>query len=681
VSGRCRAQACGYCASIGGSSAPAHRRGTSAARAALVAVALVAACSSNGSGGGGPGPGDDVAGAPGEGGPGSFDPCDWPMWGYGPDRTFHTDCASEITAATAPRLGLAWSFTTRDVVTATPAVAGGTVYVGDWSGRVYALALDTGDVRWTFDADVHPTVYSGQIVSSAAVAPDPGDSDRRLVLVGAGRTMYALDAASGEERWRHDVNPGGGPDDPSEIQSSPVAVGTRVLFGFDGHNAAGTHAGVKALDLATGEELWWFDPDQGAPPSGCAGVWSSPSVDAERGLVFFGTANCPTSPQGWGPYTEAIVAVDLATGQARWSYQPHPPNNDDFDFAGAPNLFRAGDADAVGLGNKDGHYYAVDRESGALLWDVEAAAVRVPSPNFSTGGFIGATAVAGDTIVGGTAVGGDCPCLHGIGTDGSVRWQQPAAGPTFAAAAAAGDVAFVGGTTDFTLRAVRVGDGEVVWSHPMPGAVAGGVAITRDAVVAVAGIREPGTEGVSQRSGVSVFRLMEGPAATTTTAAPTALPPTTAAPPPGEPPAVPGDDRRCVGAPCDLGFTLKEPPEGTAPSATLHVRPSPFRLEVRTDGLGPPEAWIRPGGEAARTGAVTYAVFMSVSDDNPTGALVCILDGDGDCVTEVLPDPLAESYNRVSILAIADDVRLPSPAEGFDRLVTTQDFTPPLVLG
>lgn len=130
-----------------------------------------------------------------------------------------------------------------------------------------------------------------------------------------------------------------------------------------------------------------------------------------------------------------------------------------------------------------------------------------------------------------------------------------------------------------------------------------------------------------------------------------------------------------------MSFDLREPPPGTQPAITLHVRPEPFRLEVRGDGLGDPDAWIRPDSVAAETGAVAYGVFLSVSDDNPVGTLVCILDGDFDCVSEMLPSPPAESYNRVSVLAIEDSIELPPPADGFDRLVTTKSFTPPLQLG
>ena len=102
----------------------------------------------------------------------------------------------------------------------------------------------------------------------------------------------------------------------------------------------------------------------GATGAGCGDVWGSPSVDPSRGLVIFGTGNC-TDPDRWGRFSDAMVAVDLATGALRWTFQPHGSNRDDLDFAGAPNLMTVDGRALAGLGNKDGTYYIVDRTTGA----------------------------------------------------------------------------------------------------------------------------------------------------------------------------------------------------------------------------------------------------------------------------------------------------------------------------
>lgn len=611
--------------------------------------------------------------------------CQWPMWGHDATRTFAypAGCETDLAPGTVGRLQQRWFRQTRDVVTATPAVVDGTIYVGDWSGTFYALGLADGRERWTYQAPEHENVYSGQIVGSAAVA-DIGDE--RFVYFPSGKTMYALDASDGTLRWDYELNPGGPDDDPTEIQSSPVVAGGMVIFGFDAHDEPGVRAGIVALDAATGERRWYFDPDEGQEASGCVGIWSSPSVDTQRRLVFAGSANCPTSPVGWRDYSEAIFALDLDTGEPRWRFQPRGPSNFDFDFAGAPNLFDIDGRAVVGLGGKDGVYYALDRETGDLVWKVEASIPRVQNPNFSTGGFIGPTAVADDIVVGGTAVDGPCPCLHGIDTTaGALAWQQNAAAPTFAASTIVNGVAFAGSTTDFTLRALDLASGDVLWSQQMAGGVAGGVAIVEDWVIAVAGIREPGLDPAGTESGVYGFTLgPEGDVTTTLPSTAPTLPPTTLAPPedsafraPAE--GAPAEGTTCVATACTLDFTLKDPPPGTSPSIALRLSPDPYRIEVRADDLGQPGAWIRPGGLAAEQGAVAYGVF--VSDDSLNGALLCVLDGAFDCVSEDLPVGATSRYNRVTILAIADTPVLPSATEGFDRIVSTIALDQALELG
>jgi polyvinyl alcohol dehydrogenase (cytochrome) len=637
------------------------------------ALVLALACSAAGCGG----DDDDAGGRAGRpADPGSLE-CQWPMWGRGPQRTFsYGDCPTKISTGSVERLEEAWFFQTRDVVTATPAVADGTAFVGDWSGRFYAIDVERGKPRWTFDAPEHTNVYSGQIVASAAVADV---ADERRVFFASGKTMYALAAADGKQRWRFELGEPGNGDDPTEIQSSPVVVENLVLFGFDAHDEPGERAGVVALDAATGERVWYFDPDQGKAASGCAGVWSSPSVDVERRLVFAGSANCTTAPEGWGDYSEAIFALGLDDGEPRWSYQPRGPSNLDFDFPGAPNLFTVGERDVVGLGGKDGVYYALERDTGKLVWKVTASKPRVQGRNFSTGGFIGATAVDDGTVVGGTAIDGPCPCLHGIDTaTGELAWQQDAAAPTFAPSSIVNGVAFSGSTTDFTLRALDIETGDVLWSHEMVGGVAGGAVVSGDTVVAVAGIREPGVDPAGTQSGVYAFRLGDGTTPSTEQAVPT-LPPSSPAPPPTAPPANATPGPKCIAQACDFSFTLKAPPAGTNPTLAVHLTPAPFHVDVRGDDLGDPNAWIRPGGKAATDGAVTYALFGS--DDALQGSLLCVLDADFDCVNDTLPEDLRPGYNRLSLLAIANTPVLPSPAEGFDRLVTTESLDEPVSLG
>ena len=588
--------------------------------------------------------------------------CDWPMWGHGISRTFSYPCDSGINPDTAAHLRRIWYFNTSDVVTAAPVVVNGVLYVGDWAGRFYALNAADGTELWHYDAEYHDNVYAGQITSSASYTLIEGTS---AVVFNAGRTIHALNAADGTVIWTHAL---GEPGWPTELETTPIVMEDRVIATFDTHNAP-FPAGVVAVSLTTGELLWHFDLESG-DHRGCGGVWGSPSVDLQRRLMFAGSANCPSSPDGWGPYTEALFAVNIDTGEPVWSFQPHPPNNDDSDFAGVPVLFNANGQDLVGLGNKDAVFYVVNRDTGELVWSTRATNDNVIRPNFSSGGFIGPAAYAQGIIAGGTGVA-DCPCMHAFdAATGAIVWQQQAVGPTYSPTTEVNGVVFVG-SLDFTLRALRLDTGEVLWSDELTGLISGGVAIVGDDMWAVAGFREPGSAGPSETSGVFRYTVASDVEAAAQTA------------PQEEPEPEAGLVRlveasgRCIDAPCDVGFDFKTPPPGTDPKLTLSIQTDPFELTVTSSGLGNPAAWLREGSDAAAVGASAYGVLVSERDDRPSGGYLCVLDDQGGCTARTVPRPGA-SYNRISLLALNDTTTIPGPADGFDRLVASIGFNPPL---
>ncbi|MEZ5177377.1 MAG: PQQ-binding-like beta-propeller repeat protein [Acidimicrobiales bacterium] len=448
-----------------------------------------------------------------------------------------------------------------------------------------------------------------------------------------------------------------------------------VVVPTDVHNDKSHRSGVVALDLADGAERWTWDPEAGKPIGGCGSVWGTPSVDEEAGLVVVGTGSC-FRQASWTAYSEAIVGLDLRSGEPRWSFQPRSEvGNQDWDFAGAANLFTIGSRPVAGLGNKDGSYYVVDRTTGDLVWQAEAVRQTADPDGFAFGGFIGATAVAEDAsgtpmVSGGTAVG-DCPCQHGFdAATGDATWQSSDPTGTYGASAAAGGVVFTSGI-DQTLRAFDLATGKVRWEHALPSISASGPAIAGDLLAIGVGFREPGADS-SPSGGVQAFRVLapgeEAPPASTTTRpegpAVTALQPS---------------DQACVGAPCDVDFTLKDPPAGRRPTMTLEVTPNPLRITVRTTDLGDPADWLGEEGPAHDEGATVFAVFVTPRDDKPElGSVVCILDDDGTCSGDRI-DLRAESYTRLSLVALADASSPPTVQEGYDRLVTTHSFEPGLV--
>lgn len=156
-----------------------------------------------------------------------------------------------------------------------PLVEGGTVYVGDWDGRIWALAERTGRTRWVRQLD---GAVKGSVASSGG----------RLFIGTYGGEVVSLSAHTGSVLW----SSGG----HGRFYSSPAVAYGRVFIGS-------TDGGVYAFGAATGDLLW-------SHPTGSY-VYASPAV--WRRLVLVGS------------YDHDFYALDAGTGATRWSFAADGP--------------------------------------------------------------------------------------------------------------------------------------------------------------------------------------------------------------------------------------------------------------------------------------------------------------------------------------------------------------------
>jgi polyvinyl alcohol dehydrogenase (cytochrome) len=464
-------------------------------------------------------------------------PCgDWGMYGRTLSRQFSngSGCPTRISPQTVGALQPAWTFRVppepgdQTTFTASPAIVDGVVYVGSWNGVMYALNLSDGSVIWEHQTDDAPGATFGPIVSSAAVA-DVGA--RRMVFFGSGPRLHALDAADGHEVWsRYFGKLPGDPDDPAEVESSPLVWNDTVYVGMDVHNQRGdetgnNRGGIFALDARTGRVRWKYHSEAaaGQPASGCGGVWGSPTLDMQTELLYFGTANCPAVNDNPRLPMEEITALRARTGKRVWTFRPHQPpgqesyDDQDEDFGATPNLFHDQRGRKIlGAGSKDGSYYALHPATGKVLWNTS-----VTSPAPGVGGFIGSPAVWGGHVFGAVAIGSP-PWYHSLdGRTGNVRWQGTA-GPSYGASAVTSGVVFAG-ALDFTVKAFDAETGRVLWSSPALGAVSSGPAVVGDMLLIGSGTSTsdacakdlPASEvclaafdaALSQQGGLHAYRL------------------------------------------------------------------------------------------------------------------------------------------------------------------------------
>ncbi len=172
-----------------------------------------------------------------------------------------------------------WQTFTPGYVTSSPALGSdGTVYVGSFDHKLYALDPDTGAVRWSFATDAH-------IYGSPAVAADSAGRTTAIYIASADGSVYALDP-TGRLLWRYDTG------DP--IRSSPV-LGRKPKGGGRVLSVGSSNGKLYALDAATGRRRWSFDTTprnpalrdrndlNGSPALGRRGVY----IGGEHGRVWF----------------------------------------------------------------------------------------------------------------------------------------------------------------------------------------------------------------------------------------------------------------------------------------------------------------------------------------------------------------------------------------------------------
>ena len=272
-----------------------------------------------------------------------------------------------------------------------PVIADGILYVGTRAGRLLALSVDSGEEIWSFE-DPHSSISGPPVVRDG------------VLYVGAS-AIYALDAATGEERWRHEAG---------HWVPLPVAFSQGVVAAIGGDNH------LYLVDAWTGKRRLsfplWFQPSGGAAVSGETVVMTGhrglaqaldlhgydiPMEKAVRSwwtkMWVYGAAGQPPLPRGYlwqqrevGGLLGRPVAAD---GQRVYM--------------------------AVTLADRTGQAAALDSRTGDILW------------RFSTDSPVARSATLVDGLL---LIGTERAGLYALDVvSGQTVWRVPVDGPVTAA--------------------------------------------------------------------------------------------------------------------------------------------------------------------------------------------------------------------------------------------------------
>ncbi|MGU7782755.1 outer membrane protein assembly factor BamB family protein [Burkholderia sp. PU8-34] len=225
---------------------------------------------------------------------------DWPMAGQNAhntrtaagERTIGVDSVSKLT----PR----WTLDTDGNVSATPTVVDGVVYVPDFGGTLWAVDAASGQVKWRKKVSDYtgipndasrtsPAYWNGTLVIGQGT---------QVAVNPTGAYVLGIKASDGSPLWHTQVE-----TEPTAIvTSSPVIDDGVVYVGVSSRAEAlkdvpKYRGSVVALDATTGKLLW----KTYMVPEGYTGgsVWgNTPVVDRQNGLLYVTTGNNFTVPTG-----------------------------------------------------------------------------------------------------------------------------------------------------------------------------------------------------------------------------------------------------------------------------------------------------------------------------------------------------------------------------------------------
>lgn len=324
----------------------------------------------------------------------------------------------EVVAINSSTRNLEWSYTiatpstgmscgrtsTPAAIYGTPAAAGDLVYIGTYSGKVYALNIARGTERWVYPREG----YMGAIVGSPLITDDiiyVSSSDGRV---------YALDTTYGDLKWKSKPL-------ADKLWTSPTIDGNTIYVNtFDGH--------VYALSTENGSLLpWTFKVE--------AGFASSPVIYGDTMLL--------------ASFDRYLYAVKIGNDTPIWKFPKEKPA--DNWFWAAPVV----DKGVVYASCLDGKIYAVDAETGERLWDFDAGSPIIASPVLVKNLLVVASE-SGDVYI----------LKSGVMAGNRLANKVSLKAPIQASLSAHEGIVYVRGQDDW-LYAINIDRGKVDWKLPL----------------------------------------------------------------------------------------------------------------------------------------------------------------------------------------------------------------------
>jgi quinoprotein glucose dehydrogenase len=342
---------------------------------------------------------------------------DWPDH-HGSKTAHRYSPLDQINADNVGSLEIAWRFSTEKFGpspefnnTSTPLEIDGVLYITTGATRnVLALDATSGQQLWMWRPEEGqryndaPRKGAGRGVSYYRF----GDQERILTIT-PGFQLVSLDARTGipdpdfgdngfidmfvglrnaYEDGYDDIDIGSSM--PPFVMNDVVVVGPAHRVGMRPRSKTNVVGDVRGYHAQTGEHLWTFHTipeqgevgfetwlDDGVEFTGNAGVWAQISGDPERNHVYLPVESATGDRFGGDRpgdnlFANALVALDITTGERDWHYQLIHHDIWDWDNPSAPVVADLPNGREVVMQvTKQSWVYTFDRDTGEPVWPIE----------------------------------------------------------------------------------------------------------------------------------------------------------------------------------------------------------------------------------------------------------------------------------------------------------------------
>ncbi len=254
-------------------------------------------------------------------------------------------------------------------IESSPAIVNGVVYVGSYSGFVYALNASSGAIIWSYAANENtessPTVVDNVVYIGAGNYSATRDNGH----------VYALQATTGEKLWSYQTG--------GTVESSPAVAYGKVYVGCGDGN-------VYAFDAATGNVIWSYKTDATilkSSPAVVEGVVYICSIEylyalnATNGMKLWSQTGdwriLSSSPMVTNNIVylsaDGVYAFDSKTGELLWhQISDRYPNSSESTPALADGV--------IYVGTTEGNVLALNASDGSKLWAFPTESTVAASP-------------------------------------------------------------------------------------------------------------------------------------------------------------------------------------------------------------------------------------------------------------------------------------------------------------